>query len=184
MLVVIFVFVAGASALGIITVAAYLTKLPLLFPPLGPSAYILFHTPMSVTASPRNVVLSHIMAVATGLLWLRLAVWLFPEANLNDPSVLNWYRVAVIALSMGLIGVLMVSLKCTHPPAAASAMIAAMGYLTDIVHILGLIAAVVLLVMDAFFFNRVLGGLPYPVWRADPKISKKLIGQVGAVWHL
>ena len=55
MLVVIFVFVAGASALGIITVAAYLTRLPLLFPPLGPSAYILFHTPMSVTASPRNV---------------------------------------------------------------------------------------------------------------------------------
>jgi len=26
--------------------------------------------------------------------------------------------------------------------------------------------------MDAFFFNRVLGGLPYPVWRADPKISR------------
>lgn len=74
---------------------------------------------------------------------------------------------------MGLIGVLMVSLKCTHPPAAASAMIAAMGYLTDIVHIFGLIAAVVLLVMDAFFFNRVLGGLPYPVWRADPKISRR-----------
>lgn len=172
LLVIIFVFVAGASSLGIITVAAYLTRLPLLFPPLGPSAYILFHTPMSVTASPRNVVLSHIMAVATGLLWLRLAVWLFPEATLNDPSVLNWYRVAVIALSMGLIGVLMVSLKCTHPPAAASAMIAAMGYLTDFVHILGLIAAVVLLVMDAFFFNRVLGGLPYPVWRADPKISR------------
>lgn len=90
LLVIIFVFVAGASALGIITVAAYLTRLPLLFPPLGPSAYILFHTPMSVTASPRNVVLSHIMAVATGLLWLRLAVWLFPEATLNDPSVLNW----------------------------------------------------------------------------------------------
>jgi len=168
----IFVFVAGATALGIITIAAYLTELPLLFPPLGPSAFILFHTPMSVTASPRNVILSHTLAVAVGLLSLWLVGMIYPEANLSDPSVINLYRVIVIALSMGLIGVIMVILRCEHPPAAASTLIAAMGYLTDITKVLGLIGAVVLLVLNAFFFNRILGGLPYPVWRANPSVSR------------
>ncbi|OQX30309.1 MAG: hypothetical protein B0D96_00020 [Candidatus Sedimenticola endophacoides] len=34
----IFVFIEGLSALAIIATAAFLAKLPLLFPPLGPSA--------------------------------------------------------------------------------------------------------------------------------------------------
>jgi hypothetical protein len=47
LLISIFVFVAGATALAIISILAYITELPLLFPQLGPSAYILFYTPMS-----------------------------------------------------------------------------------------------------------------------------------------
>jgi len=172
LLAVIFVFIAGSTALGIITIAAYLSKLPLLFPPLGPSAFILFHTPMSETASPRNVILSHTMAVITGILAYRVMGLIYPESNLSDPMTMDLCRVIMIALSMGLIGVLMIAAKCVHPPAAASTLIAAMGYLTDSTKILGLLGAVVLLVLDAFIFNRILGGLPYPVWRADPKISR------------
>ncbi len=171
-LVVIFVFVAGTIALGIITMAAYLTDLPLLFPPLGPSAFILFHTPMSMRASPRNVMLSHTMAVAAGLVSLGFVEMFWPGADLSDPSVMNWYRVMVIALSMGLIAVLMVTVRCVHPPGAASALIAAMGYLSNPVQALGLLAAVTLLILEAFLFNRIIGGLPYPVWRADPRISR------------
>ena len=37
-----FVLIAGTTALGIISTVAYLTNLPLIFPPLGPSAFILF----------------------------------------------------------------------------------------------------------------------------------------------
>ena len=44
-----------------------LARLPLLFPPLGPSAFILFYTPMSVAASPRNVIMAHFLAVGAGL---------------------------------------------------------------------------------------------------------------------
>jgi CBS-domain-containing membrane protein len=179
-LVVIFLFVAGATALGIITIAAYLTKLPLLFPPLGPSAFILFHTPMSMTASPRNVILSHTMAVATGLLSLWIVGIICPEAKLSDPNVMNWYRVIVIALSMGFIGLLMVTARCVHPPAAASALIAGMGYLANAEQVLGILGAVILLVMEAIFFNRVIGGLPYPLWRADPKIARNY-GQLAGI---
>ncbi len=171
-LVVLFVFIAGATALGIITIAAYLTELPLLFPPLGPSAFILFHTPMSMTASPRNVILSHTMAVAAGLLSLWLIGMIYQGANLSDPTMMNWYRVMAIALSMGLIGFMMVAVRCVHPPAAASALIAAMGYLANAEQVLGLIGAVILLVLEAIFFNRIIGGLPYPIWRGDPNVAR------------
>ena len=171
-IVVIFVFIAGATAVGIITVVAYITKLPLLFPQLGPSAFILFHTPMSTEASPRNVILAHTLAVISGLFSLWLVGILVPEGNIIDPSVMNWYRVIAIALSMGLIGVTMVAMKCVHPPAAASALIAAMGYLDNPLQIIGIIGAVVLLVVEAILFNRIIGGLPYPIWKADLKVAR------------
>jgi CBS domain-containing membrane protein len=171
-LVVLFVFVAGATAMGIIAIAAYLTDLPLLFPPLGPSAFILFHTPMSESASPRSVILSHALALAAGLLSLRFVEMVCPGAHIIDSSVMNWYRVLAIALSMGIIGIIMVSMKCVHPPAAATALIAAMGYLSNIEQILGLIGAVILLVFEAILFNRIIGGLPYPIWRADLTVAR------------
>lgn len=85
---------------------------------------------------------------------------------------MNWYRVMAIALSMGLTGIIMISARCAHPPAAASALIAAMGYLESIEQILGIIGAVILLVLEAIFFNRIIGGLPYPIWRADPHAAR------------
>jgi CBS domain-containing membrane protein len=170
---IVFVFLEGATALGTITMMAYLTNLPLLFPQLGPSAFILFYTPMSMSASPRNCILSHTMAVMAGLFSIRLFAIIFPEAGLLNYEVLDWHRVAAIALAMGLISVMMISTQSIHPPAAASALIAAMGYLENPVQLLGILSALVLLVLEAFLFNRLLGGLPYPIWRPDPKVSQK-----------
>jgi CBS-domain-containing membrane protein len=168
----VFVFGAGTVAVGIITMVAFLTDLPLIFPPLGPSAFILFYTPMAVTASPRNVILSHSTAVAAGLMSLHLVGMIYPEAGLNHPAIMNWYRVLVIAVSMAVSCVLMIIMRCEHSPAAGSALIAAMGYLGNPAQIVGLPVAVVLLVVEAFVFNRIIGGLPYPTWRTDLKVSQ------------
>jgi CBS-domain-containing membrane protein len=172
LIVILFVFTAGAIALGIISGMAYLTRLPLLFPPLGPSAFILFHTPMSATASPRNVILSHLSALAVGLVTLSVATAIFPQANLSDPSVMTWPKVIAIASAMGATGLLMVTLRYPHPPAAATALLAVMGFLQNPMQIVGLAAAVLLLVAEAFVFNRLVGGLRYPVWRADPMVIR------------
>lgn len=186
---VLFVFLMGATALGTITITAYLTDLPLLFPPLGPSAFILFYTPLAVIASPRNVILSHTMAVTAGLSSLWLVGLAFPGMHPFEPSGLNWGRVAAIACSMGVIGVLMIATDSVHPPAAATALIAAMGYLQRPVQVIGLVAAVVLLSVEAFLFNRVIGGLPYPFWRADPTVSQNYGSLAGipdkgtTAWH-
>jgi len=48
-----------------------------------------------------------------------------------------------------------------------------MGYLENPVQACGLIAAMLLLILEALFFNRLLGGLPYPLWRSDPQVSRR-----------
>ena len=168
--VILFAVSAGAVALGIITAVAYLTDLPLVFPPLAASAFIIFYTPMSERASPKNVILAHTMGLLAGLSSLLLLRALFPESDILNPSHMSFLRVATIGLAMALSSALMILLKCVHPPAAATALIAAMGYIISAAQVSGFIAAVVLLVLEAFLVNRVLGGIPYPCWRYDPKV--------------
>lgn len=171
--VLVFVLVTGSLALGIISAAAWLTRLPLLFPPLGPSAFILFYTPMSAQASPRSVFLSHALAVAAGFYSLWLAHWIFPDAGLLGGTALSGPRILATALAMALVSVAMIVVRCPHPPAAATALIVATGYLTEPVQVLGLLGAVALLLLEAVIFIRLQAGLPYPLWRSDPEVSRR-----------
>ncbi len=175
-----FLFFAGGTALAILSVMASLTRLPLLFPQLGPSAFILFYTPMSEQASPRNVLLAHFMAVATGLLCLWLMAGLFPLEFLGAGSAFNWQREVVVACSVGLACLLMAVANCVHPPAVSSALIAALGYFETPLHLLGIGSAVVLLLLWAVFFNRLVGGLPYPLWRFDAAAARNF-GELAGV---
>jgi CBS-domain-containing membrane protein len=113
-----------------------------------------------------------------------IALWtvhsIYPQANLADPSIMNKTRIMVIALSMGMIGVCMVTLNFAHPPAAASALLAAMGYFETPRQLLGVECAVVLLVLEAIVFNRIIGGLPYPLWRFDAKTARNF-GQIAGI---
>ena len=86
---------------------------------------------------------------------------------------MNWLNITAIMLAMGLTSAAMVVLGYVHPPAAATALIAAMGYLENIVQVGGTLAAVLFLVAEAIFFNRILGGLPYPLWNFDAEKVKE-----------
>lgn len=165
-----FVLASGATAIGIITFMAWLTDLPLLFPPLGPSAFILFYTPLAENASPRNVVLSHGLALACGLAAFHGALTLF--GTTDTVGSFSWHSVAAMVAAMASVSLAMVALGCVHPPAAATSLIAAMGYVQNTVQGIGIMAAVLLLVAAAIVFNRYIGGLPYPFWRFDPDILR------------
>jgi CBS-domain-containing membrane protein len=184
-----YVLTAGTVSLGTITLAAYLTGLPLLFPPLAPSAFVLFHAPMSQGSSPRNVLLSHTTALAAGLASLHASDRMFPGAGLLEPSVVGGPRIVAITLAVGLVSTLMIAFRYAHAPAAATALLAAMGFFENSVQMLGLIAAILLLVGEAFLFNRVLGGLPYPAWRSDPTVSRRygalagIPSEAGGYWR-
>ncbi len=167
-----YLFLAGVTALSTISMMAYLTDFMLLFPPLGPSAFLLFYTPLSESASPRNLILGHTVALLSGLGALAAAQALFPEVRVTAPASLNWTYVTAVGLSMGAASVAMVGLRCVHPPAVATALIAAMGYLDNIIQVGGVLVAVLFLAMEAYLFNRVMGGLPYPFWRLDPLAAK------------
>jgi len=167
-----FVITTATAALGIITATAYLAKLPLLYPPLAPSAFILFYTPLAAAASPRSVVLSHAMGAMLGVISLMVANLLWPQSELLNPIVMNGQRILVIGVSIAALATFMILLRCVHPPAAATALIAALGYFTSPFQILWLIAAVLLLVLEAFVFIRILGGIPYPLWKHDQAVMK------------
>jgi len=166
-----FVFVEGTLALAVLSAAAYYTRFPLLFPPLGPSAFILFRMPMSAAAAPRTVLLSHLWGLAAGFVALFLGMFFFPHQANADPGVVSAASIAVLSLAMGLSSLAMIWLECNHPPATATALIVAMGYITSLIQVIGFIVAVVLLITLAFLFNRILGGLPYSYWRHDPDVS-------------
>ncbi|OOZ36580.1 HPP family protein [Solemya velesiana gill symbiont] len=112
----IFVFLEGLAALAIISTAAFLAKLPLLFPPLGPSAFILFRTPLSRAAAPRAVFIAHNMGMVIGLAMLYLFAFLFPDADLQGSDALNWPRIFALSLAMGLTSLGMIMFNCAHPP--------------------------------------------------------------------
>lgn len=57
----------------------------------------------------------------------------------------------------------MVLFRVPHPPAGATTLIVSLGILRTPAHLVILMAAVVLLALQAFVINR-LAGLPYPIW--------------------
>jgi CBS-domain-containing membrane protein len=126
---------------------------------------------MSELASPRNLLLAHTLSVLSGMLarWLVLSV--IAGGAEGGPLATSWPHVGAIAAAMALSSVLMICLRCPHPPAAATATIAAMGFFADVLALLGLVAALILVVVEAHLFIRVLGGLPYPFWRSDPRVA-------------
>jgi CBS domain-containing membrane protein len=156
-----FTFVNGAVSIGIMALLAHYARSPLVFPSLGPTAFLLFHQPLAPASSPRNTVLGHLTGATVG--WSCLALF----GLLDSPSVLagtTWPHVGSAALSLGATGGLMVMFRVPHPPAGATTLIVSLGLMPHPWHLAVLMLAVVLLVLQALLINR-LAGLRYPIWR-------------------
>lgn len=160
-----FAFVNGVISIGAMSVAALLTGTPLIFPSLGPTAFLLFSAPLVPAASPRNAVWGHAIGAASGL--FALAVFGLADAPPALATSITASRVGATALSLGLTSGLMVWARVPHPPAGATTLIVSLGILTDPVDLVVLMVAVVLLVGQGFVINR-LAGIDYPTWRPHP----------------
>ena len=123
-----FVFVNGFLSVAILAGLALVFQTPLVFPSVGPTAFMLYFTPMAPTASPRNTLCGHAIGIACGYasLWL-VGLEHAPSALLEE---LHWRRVLAAALSLATTGALMVLLDVVHAPAAATALIVAPGALS------------------------------------------------------
>ena len=160
-----FAFLNGLLTIGILAAVAMTTDTPSLFPSLGPTAFLLFSTPMLAAASPRNSVEGHLIGVLAGYLSLVLF------GLTDDPATIlegvTGRRVGAAALSLALTSGFMVWLQRPHPPAGATTLIISLGLLREPWQLVVLMIAVVLMVLQGYVINRV-AGLPYPRWAPVP----------------
>lgn len=161
-----FAFVNGLIAIAAMAVVAFATGQPFVFPSLGPTAFLLFYTPLLPASSPRNTLGGHLIGALAGYLAL-LAFGLAHDPPALATSV-TAARIGAAALSLGLTSGAMVWARVPHPPAGATTLIVSLGILREPDQLLVLMVAVALLVVQGFLINR-LAGIPYPLWAPRPQ---------------
>jgi CBS-domain-containing membrane protein len=162
----VFSLVNGFVSIALMATVALVSGQPFIFPSLGPTAFLFFYTPLAPAASPRNAVIGHLIGALAG--WVSLAAFGLLYAGPAVGGGVTAARVGAAALSLGLTSGLMVLLRAPHPPAGATTLIVSLGLLRTPLQLAVLMAAVVLLCVQAVIINR-LAGLPYPVWRGESR---------------
>ena len=159
----IYVFVNGFITIAVLALLALVSHNPFVFPSLGPTAYLLFFSPLGKTSSPRNTILGHAIGLACGY-----AAFVLAGAGalpFGAHQVIFWRRILAAALSLSSTGALMVLLDVSHPPAGATTLIVSLGIISKPLELVIIEVAVFLLVAQALAINR-LAGLRYPWWNA------------------
>jgi CBS domain-containing membrane protein len=158
-----YVFVNGFLTIGVLALLALVSGNPFVFPSLGPTAYLLFFSPLAKTASPRNTIFGHAVGLICGD-----AAFVVTGAGALPFGVhpgIFWPRILAAALSLSATGAFMVLLDISHPPAGATTLIVSLGIISRPFELVIIEVAVFLLVAQALVINR-LAGIPYPWWNA------------------
>lgn len=164
----VYVFVNGFVTIGLLALLALVSHNPFVFPSLGPTAYLLFFSPLGKTSSPRNTIFGH----AAGLVCGYTAFVITGAGALPfgaHPGVF-WPRILAAALSLSATGASMVLLNVSHPPAGATTLIVSLGIISKPRELVIIEVAVFLLVAQALVINR-LAGLPYPWWGSPAAVQ-------------
>ena len=138
-----------AGALVTVTAAlAWLTGLPMLFPSLGPTAFVLAMFPTSDASSPRRVIGGHVVGVIAGVVAYHLfASGVVLTAGLEPASIAGLRLAAsgVVATVATVGGMLWASVR--HPPACETTLIVSLGLLPTLLEAALIVAAVVTMVL-------------------------------------
>ena len=162
----IYIFVNGFLTIALLALLAVVTGSPFVFPSLGPTAYLLFISPLQESSSPRNTILGHAIGLVCG--YGAYVVTGAASVPYGVHPGVYWPRILAAALSLSATGALMVLLHADHPPAGATTLIVSLGIISTPKALVMIEVAVFLLVAQALVINR-LAGLPYPLWKYDPK---------------
>jgi CBS domain-containing membrane protein len=160
-----FMFINGFISIGILCGLAMVFQTPFIFPSLGATAFLLFFTPTTPAASPRNALCGHAIGIVCGY----TALWVTGLQHAGPAIVteLGWTRILATALSLATTGALMILLNRPHPPAAATTLIVSLGLVSRPAYLVVLEVAVGLLLGQAIIINR-LTGVRYPFWAGVP----------------
>ncbi len=171
-------FILSATLISMIIMgsAAYFTRWPLVFPSLGPTAFLIFYAPASPMSSPRSTVFGHMLGAVIGWGAFHI-VQAYTGGTMTSQSI-SWAMIISTAIALGLTGFFMTLTGIIHPPAASTALLAAMGVLNRLEGIIILELAVMMLTLEAWILHRI-SGVHYPLWGHNckvkgPEISTKL----------
>lgn len=159
-----YVFVNGFLTIGVLALLALVSRNPFVFPSLGPTAYLLFFSPLAKTSSPRNTIFGHAIGLLCG--YGAFVVTGAGAVPFGAHPGIFWPRVLAAALSLSATGAFMVLLEVSHPPAGATTLIVSLGIISKPRELAIIEVAVFLLVAQALVINR-LAGLAYPFWNAE-----------------
>ena len=154
--------VNGGLVILALSVLSWLTDLPLVFPALGPSSFILFSSPLSIPAAPRNVIMGHVCCLASGWVIWSLVSWLAGVPVSAETG--GWPLLCSASLVLAACGLLLVRFSFNHPPACASGLVVAIGAVTGWYELVLMAVAMTWLTYQAVGVNRLVG-LPVPLWR-------------------
>jgi CBS domain-containing membrane protein len=159
----VYVLIGCFSSIATVSAVAFETRNPFVFPSLGPTAYLLFFTPLARSSSPKHAIIGH----ATGLVCGYMALLATHSTSTGGglQSAIHEPTIFAAALSLGTTGAIMVLFRISHPPAAATTLIVSLGLLSRPIDLGTIEAAVFLLVVEAWVVNH-LAGVPYPLWDA------------------
>ncbi len=160
----------AVASIALIALAALATRQALVFPSLGPTAFLLIYRPHAIVSSPRNTVCGHLIGAASGLVALAVT-GLFHQGA--APHHMTAVRVGAAAISLGLTTGGMIWLNVPHPPAAATTLIIGLGFLDDPAGVGVLMLGVLLLVAQGLIVNR-LAGIDYPLWAPHPRLPAEI----------
>ena len=165
----VYVFVNGFVTIGVLALLALVSRNPFVFPSLGPTAYLLFFSPLGKTSSPRNTILGHAIGLICGYVpFVATGAGALPFGA--HPEIF-WPRILAAALSLSATGAFMVLLDVSHPPAGATTLIVSLGIISKPRELIVIEVAVFLLMAQALVINR-LAGLPYPWWSAGASVKE------------
>lgn len=156
-----FAFVNGLISIGLMAGAALITGAPLIFPSLGPTAFLFFYTPTSPAAAPRNTIFGHLVGALAG--YVSLVIFGLTDAAPALSTEVTAGRVGAAALSLALTSGFMVWLRVPHPPAGATTLIVSLGILRTPFQLSVLMLAVIVLTVQGYVINRA-AGIDYPRW--------------------
>ncbi|WP_254864477.1 HPP family protein [Halovivax gelatinilyticus] len=112
-------------------VLAWLSGLPMLFPSLGPSAFVLALFQRSDATRPRRVLGGHAVGVIAGLVAYGLFATGVDMTSAPDPGSIDGLRLAVSAVvATTLTAGGMLATDTRHPPACATTLIVSLGLLS------------------------------------------------------
>jgi CBS-domain-containing membrane protein len=168
-----FAFAYCAVSIGLVALAATVTGQPLVYPSLGPTAFVVFHSPQSPLAAPRTVLAAH--AIGAGAGWLALVVTGLTSAPPATTEGVTIARAGAAALALGLTAGLTVLLRVVHAPAAATTLIVSLGLLTRPRDLGVLMLGVLLIVLQAYVVNHV-SGIDYPLWAPHHPVPMRPVG--------